>query len=148
MTTSITQDSLFVSALPTLKWAKVLRYCYAQPQGHGRISSYHFDAQTQLTIDVKPSLTDRSSTPQLLCGTFLSERYCQHTFADIIQAIRDGVLDKKALTFPDLLSGHDSMVVFFWPDEGNGTHDWKRQDAQLQRQADALLEELVEQAML
>ena len=148
MTTSIAQDYLFISALPTLKWARILQYCYAQPRGHGRIALYHFNAQTQLTIDVRPFHTDRSFHSQLLRGTFFSERYYQHTFADIIQAIREGVLDQKALTFPELLSGQDSMIVFFWPDEGSVTDDWKRQDAQLQRQADALFEELVEQAML
>ena len=147
MTTTITPDYFFVAALPTPTWSKVLRYCQTQPNGDGQLSLYKFDAQAGLTIDVKPFNLGPTRTSQLPCGTFFSERYHEHTFADVVQAIREGSLDSKVLTYPELLSGQDTMVVYFWPDEEDDSQDRTGNDAHLQRKADELFQELVAQAI-
>ncbi|GJL51818.1 MAG: hypothetical protein NPIRA01_30450 [Nitrospirales bacterium] len=117
MTTSTTSDYFFVTAVSTSMWRHVLGYCQSQPVGDGSLSSYLFEAEACLTLHVKPFSEDWASPHPLPHGTFFSERYHQHTLFDIVQAVRKRELDSKVLTYPELLEGRDTMVVYFWPDE-------------------------------
>ncbi len=148
MTTSIRSDYFFISALPTTNWSMVLSYCQTQKYTDGMLSAYTFDAQTRLTIDVIPSSFSLRGNEQLLSGTFFSERFHQHTFSDIVRAVRDGSLDPKVLTYPELLSGHDTMVVFFWPDEESLAQAESMNDVQLQCKSEELFSTLATQAFL
>ncbi len=148
MTSSIKSEHYFVSALPTSSWKQILWYCGAQTTWHGRLSKYTFDAQTWLTIGVRPidySLTGHSL---LLSGTYFSERFHQHTLHDIVEAVRDGGLDFKALTYPELLDGQDTMIVYFWPDEGSLSDEELMNDGLIHRQSEELFSELSAQAIL
>ena len=147
MSTSVRSDYFFIRALPTEMWSKILRYCQSHTSGDGQLSMYEFDAQTRLTIDVKPSNSYLSESSDLLLGTFFSERFHQHTFGDIVKAVREGSLDPKALTYPELLSGQDTMVVFFWPDEGMAAQQGIEIDAYVHRKSDRLFAELEACAM-
>ena len=147
MTSPIQSEHYFVSALPTSLWRQILWYCRAQTTWHGRLSKYTVDVQTWLTIGVQP--TDYfSHNRHVLSGVFFSERFHQHTFHDIVQAVREGALDSKALTYPDLLAGEDTMVVFFWPDEGSSSNAELINDGLVHRQSEELFSELSAQAIL
>lgn len=117
MTASIISDYFFVTAVSTSMWGHVLRYCQSRPVGDGRLSPYLFEAEACLTLHVKPFLEGWTSSHPLPHGTFFSERYHKHTFFDIVETVRKGGLDSKVLTYPELLEGHDTMIVYFWPDE-------------------------------
>ena len=143
MTTSITPDYYFITALPTPTWVQVLRFCQSQPKVEGQLSMYYFEAQAGLTIDVKPLDANFFSHGMTLSGTFFSERYHQHSLSDVVEAVREGSLDPKVLTYPELLSGQDTMIVFFWPDEGRAFQEGLETSDSLPRKADDLFETLV-----
>ncbi len=147
MTSSITPAYFFITAVPTPIWGKVLRYCQSQPLGDGQYSHYCFEAQAGFTLDVKPYRAGWSKKWQIPAGTFFSERFHECSFSEIIEAVREGVLDGKVLTYPELLSGQDTMIVYFWPDENNGPQEGMRDGAYLHRKANELFEDLVANAM-
>ncbi|MCA9471359.1 MAG: hypothetical protein MRJ96_09630 [Nitrospirales bacterium] len=143
MTTSILPDYFFITAIPTPTWGQVLHRCRFSSFRDEQLSLYQFEASTGLTLEVRPFYEGWDFQSPKPSGTFFSERYHQHTFMDIIDAVREGTLDGKVLTYPELLSGEDSMVVYFWPDEaaigqGEGIHG-----VQLLRNAFDLFEKLL-----
>ncbi len=144
---STTSDYFFVTAVPTSMWGRVLRYCQSQPIGNGRLSPYIFEAQACLTLNVKPFHDGWASPHPLPHGTFFSERYHQHTIFDIVQAVREGELDSKVLTYPELLEGHDTAIVYFWPDEKVSEYEEIESDYSLNQRVHELFESLMNQAI-
>ena len=143
MTTSISPDYFFITAVSTPAWSQVLRYCRSSTFRAELLSLYKFEANAGLTLDVRPFGDERDPQSSRPYGTFFSERYHQHTFMDIIEAVREGTLDGKVLTYPELLSGEDTMVVYFWPDENVLAHVERSTGVQLLRNAAELFEKLL-----
>jgi len=128
-------------------WGQVLRYCQSWPVGEGGLSPYHFEAQAGLTLDVKP-LNEGWMLPQaLLNGMFFSERYHQHTLFDIVESVREGALDNKVLTYPELLEGRDTTIVYFWPDVKALSQEGTVNDPLLSRKVHELFESLMRQSI-
>ncbi|GJL53465.1 MAG: hypothetical protein NPIRA02_05970 [Nitrospirales bacterium] len=144
---STASDYFFVTAVPTSMWGRVLRYCQAQPNGNGRLSPYLFEAHACLTLNVRPFHEGWASPHPLPHGTFFSERYCQHTIFDIVQAVREGVLNSKVLTYPELLDGQDTTIVYFWPDEKMPEYESVGSTSSLTQKVYELFESLMNQSI-
>ena len=103
MTTSISPDYFFITAVPTQTWSQVLRLCRTSSFCDEPLSSYEFDANAGLTLDVRPFREVLDTADPQPYGTFFSERYHQHTFMDIVNAVREGTLNDKVLTYPRIV---------------------------------------------